>query len=322
MTGTLSYREVLRRLGSCHRVLKRLTIRDFGIIENLEWRPSTGLNVLTGETGAGKSLVLDALDVLLGRRVGQEVIRSGASTAVIEADVVLPADSSTDDGQAVTLRREVERSGRGSAAIDGRGVPVKTLRELAVSAFDLHGPNQQFSLLDASEQLALLDAFAGGGALRDEFAAVAARLTETRKRLGSLLTDERELARRRDTLAFEAGEIRSAAPAPGEDAELEQQSSVFSNMERLREAVALAWEQICGGEQGVPSGSDRIGEGLLRLRDAAQLDRRLEGLTQQVESALIQVEEVGRELASYRDSLEYDPERHEQIQARLDLLRL
>ena len=300
-------------------MLRRLIIRDFGIIENLEWRPSTGLNVLTGETGAGKSLVLDALDVLLGRRVGQEVIRSGASAAVIEAEVSLPGADDTADS--VTLRREVERSGRGSASIDRRVVPVRTLREFAASAFDLHGPNQQFSLMDVSEQLALLDTYAGTSSLRAEFAVAAAKLADTRNRLKTLVTDEQQLARRRDLLAYEAGEIRAAALVPGEEAELQEESDLLANVERRRVAVAQAWEQICGGERGVPSGSDSIEEGLQQLRDAARMDRRLENLVRTVESALIQIEDAGRELASYRDSLEYDPARHEQVQARLDLLR-
>lgn len=300
-------------------MLKRLTIRDFGIIENLEWRPSTGLNVLTGETGAGKSLVLDALDVLLGRRVGQEIIRSGASATVIEAEVVPPgADEATGS---VTLRREVERSGRGSASIDGRLAPVRTLREFSASAFDLHGPNQQFSLLDVGEQLALLDTYAGTISLRTEFSGVAGKLTDTRNRLRTLLTDEQQLARRRDLLAYEAGEIRAAQLVPGEEAELQEENKLLANVEGRRVAVGQAWERICGGEQGVPSGSDSIGEGLQQLREAAGMDRRLESLVQAVESALIQIEDAGRELASYRDSLEYDPARHEQVQARLDLLR-
>ncbi len=305
-------------------MLKRLTIQDFGIIENLEWRPSAGLNVLTGETGAGKSLVLDALDVLLGRRVGQEVIRSGASTAVIEAEVTLPQDAiyaQTGSVRVVALRREVERSGRGNASVDGRAVPVRTLRDLSSSAFDLHGPNQQFSLLDSREQLVMLDDFAAATDLRSGFSSLADRLVEVNRVLNAQLTDQRQLARRRDMLQFEMGEIRGAAPVPGEDEELELENERLGNMDRLQETVARACDHIYGGEQGIPSGSDRIGEGLRELRDAAHLDRRLDGLVQTVESALYQVEDAGRELGSYRDSLAYDPVRHEQVQQRLDLLK-
>jgi DNA repair protein RecN (Recombination protein N) len=305
-------------------VLKRLTIRDFGIIEALEWSPSEGLNVITGETGAGKSLVLDALDVLLGRRVGQEVIRSGASTAIIEAEVTRPAGDASavsTRGSVVTLRREVDRSGRGNASVDGRAVPVRTMKELAADAFDLHGPNQQFSLLDAREQLALLDTFAGATELRSGFSSMADRLGEVNRRLVTQLTDQQQVVRRRDMLIFEMGEIRSAAVVAGEDDELGRESELLGNMDKLRDAVALACEQIYGGEQGIPSGSERIGEGLRQLREAAHLDRRLESLMQSVESALYQVEDAGRELGSYLDSLAYDPIRHEQVQQRLDVLR-
>ena len=310
-------------------MLKRLTIRDFGIIEYLEWRPSPGLNVLTGETGAGKSLVLDALDVLLGRRAGQEVVRSGATAAVVEAEfaasaMLLSPETGVTTGatpDTLTLRREIEKSGRGGASIDGRPVPVRSLREIASRRFDLHGPNQQFSLLDTREQLYMLDGYAGTAELRLQFAAMAARLREVRKRLGNVVTDERQLARRRDLLAFEAGEIRAAELVPGEDESLEEENTLLSNMERLRSAVAVAGDQIYGGEQGGPSGSDRIGEGLRHLREVAHLDRRLADIAQAVETVLYQVEDAGRELASYRDALEYDSMRHEQVRTRLDLIR-
>jgi DNA repair protein RecN (Recombination protein N) len=228
-------------------VLKRLTIRDFGIIENLEWRPGPGLNVITGETGAGKSLVLDALDVLLGRRVGQEIIRTGSSSAVI--------------GRKWWRRRPIARELRLSSdarwnvpdvatpSVDGRTVTVRNLKELASAAFDLHGPNQQFSLLEAGQQLSMLDTYAGTADMRAAFAALAGRLMEVRTRLRTLLSDERQLARRRDLLTYEVGEIRAAGPVTGEEAELEEESHLLANTERLRAAVAQAWEHLSGGGQ-------------------------------------------------------------------------
>jgi len=309
-------------------LLRRLTIRDFGIIEDLDWFPSTGLNVLTGETGAGKSLVLDALDAIMGRRVGQEVVRAGAQSAVIEVEVTPPSGGNSKDvcpaavPETVLLTRYVGRSGRGGASVDGSTVPIRTLGDIAARVFDLHGPNQQFSLLNVREQLALLDDFGSTAGLRSEFASQVARLRGIRKDLESSLTDERELARRRDILAFEAGEIRSAGLVPGEDADLEEEMTLLANVEQLRSAVATAADQIYGGEQGLPSGSDRIGEGLRWLREVAHLDRRLVDIAQAVEGALYQVEDAGRELASYRDSLEYDPVRHEQIRARLEVIRM
>jgi len=301
------------------QVLKRLVIRDFGIIENLEWRPGPGLNIITGETGAGKSLVLDALDVLLGRRVGQDVIRAGSSTASIEAELGLPASQGVET--VLLLRREVERTGRGSAQVDGRVVPVKSLREAAGLAFDLHGPNQQFSLLESSEQLSLLDAYAGTLPLRNDFSATAEKLMETRAQLETVLTDEQQLARRRDLLQFEAGEISAAALDPDEAAALEEENNLLTNMEKLRELVCLARGHLSGEDVGAQSVVDGLGEAVAHLTEAAHLDRRLDALAQTVEAAFIQAEDAGRELSSYCDSLEYDPERHEQVQARLGLIK-
>jgi DNA repair protein RecN (Recombination protein N) len=310
-------------------VLEKLTIRDFGIIERLEWSPTAGLNVLTGETGAGKSLVLDALDVLTGRRVGQEVIRAGADLAALEAEFSVPASGPARDafseagceGSTVVLSREIERNGRGVATMNNRTVPVRTLRDLAVHLFDVHGPNQQFALLDPREQLLLLDAFGELHEGRNEFAVAAARLRETRKRIDSVATDKRELARRRDMLAFEVGEIRKADIKPDEEAALLEETSLLSNVERLREAVSLAFEDLQGGDQAAPSGTDRIAEAVRRVTEAAAMDQRLTPLADALESALYQLEDSSRELSSYRDSLEYDPRRHEEVETRLDLIR-
>ncbi len=310
-------------------MLKRLTIRDFGIIDRLEWLPSEGLNVLTGETGAGKSLVLDALDVLLGRRVGQEVVRTGTDGAVIEALVVTHAggaiagilEEAGIEGPTVMLRREVERSGRGGASVNGRAVPVRTLREVSGRLFDIHGPNQQFSLLDGREQLVLLDAYGGTDSLRVEFAAMAEQLRHTRRMLEAATSDDRQVARRRDLLSFEIGEIRKADLQREEGSELEQESRVLANVEKLRMAVGAACDELHGGEDALPSGTDKIARALQLLREAAETDPRVGPIAQSMEAALYQLEDVSRELALHRDSLEYDPARHEQVEARLDLIR-
>jgi len=306
-------------------VLKRLTIRDFGIIENLDWYPSAGLNVLTGETGAGKSLVLDALDVVRGRRAGQEVVRSGSNVASVEAVVVLSetegAENKVVNSREVVFRRDVERSGRGAATIDGRAVTVKTLRESAGHLFELLGPNQQFTLLEPREQLLLVDAHAGTDALREQFASLAEEVRDVRRRLAAASIDDREMARRRDRLAYELAEIREAELVEGEDDELAEEDARLANMDRLRSAAGAAGDNLGGSDRETPSGSDQIGEALRELREAAALDRQLEPIVTALESALFQIEDASRDLDSYRDSLEYDAARHEQVQARLEVIR-
>lgn len=310
-------------------MLKRLTIRDFGIIEKLDWYPSDGLNVLTGETGAGKSLVLDALDVLRGRRAGQEVIRSGAGVASVEAVVCLPeaglfpgeVQSNGSQPREHVFRREVERNGRGAATIDGRPATIRSLKESAVNLFELLGPNQQFTLLEPREQLLLVDAHADTDSLREEFASLAEEAREVRRRLAAASVDDRELARRRDRLGFEVAEIREAELAEGEDEELADEDARLSNMDRLRSAAGAAGDALSGGGTDTPSGSDQIGEALHELREAAGLDHQLDSVVASLESALFQIEDASRDLDSYRDSLEYDASRHEQVQSRLDLIR-
>jgi len=253
-------------------LLNRLTIQNFGIIERLEWSPVPGLNVITGETGAGKSLVLDALDVLMGRRVGQEVIRPPSGLA---------RDALTGvgyGGMSVVLRREVERNGRGSAAINGQTVTVRSLRELAVHFFELHGPNQQFSLLDGYEQLLLLDAYAGLGELRERFSSVASDLRDIRKRIQSITTDEHELARRRDMLSFEVSEIRRADLKLGEEARLLEEAALLSKGSLGCVRGTAGWRLVGAIRYGPDCWGDQAHQGCFGNGQAARRTSRDDGV--------------------------------------------
>ena len=248
------------------------------------------------------------------------MVRSGAKVASVEAAVVLPemgvSASAAVHSHEVVFRRDIERNGRGAAMIDGRAVTVKALKESAGHLFELLGPNQQFTLLEPREQLLLVDAHAGTDSLREEFASLAEEVRDVRRRLSTASIDDREMARRRDRLAYELAEIREAELVEGEDDELAEEDARLANMDRLRSAAGAAGDSLGGSDRETPSGSDLIGEALRELREAATLDKQLDPIVAALESALYQVEDALRELDSYRDSLEYDADRHEQVQSR------
>jgi len=320
-------------------MLTTLRIAGIAIVDELEVRFGPGLHVLTGETGAGKSLLVDALHLVLGGRTSAEVLREGAEEASVEALFELPAGHPVlgrleaaglpcPEGPGpveLLVRRTVARSGRSRAFLNGSLVTATMLERLLRGLVDLSGQHEHVSLLDPGSHLGLLDAAAGtvgppGEAdsllarYRDGYRELAARIRERE----GLLADEGERARRADYLAFQLRELEAADPCPGEDEALEQERRVLAASERLRDAARAA-EALAYGEEG--SASERIGRAVRSLGEAAATDPRLAGPLQLLRSAAAEAEEAGRELGRYADGLGGDPERLQQIEERLDLLR-
>ncbi|HQR30823.1 MAG TPA: AAA family ATPase, partial [Anaeromyxobacteraceae bacterium] len=272
-------------------MLTTLRIGGLAVVDRVEVRFGPGLNVLTGETGAGKSLLVGALHLVLGGRTGAEILRDGADEAWVEALFELPADDpalerleaagvpareGASDGVAELLvRRVVSRTGRGRVFVNGALCTVAILQGALRGLVDLTGQHEHVSLLDAGSHLDLLDAFAGCAGpeglrarYRSAFEALSALVREER----ALAEDEGERARRADYLAFQLEELRGVDPRPGEDEELERERKVLGSAARLSEAARQA-EGLCYGEEG--SASDRIGLALRALQDALGLDGRL-----------------------------------------------
>jgi len=315
-------------------MLTTLRIHGFAIVDQIEVRLGPGLHVLTGETGAGKSLLVNALHLVLGGRMSAEVLREGAEEASVEALFELPSSHPVfarleaggvpppaGGGQAELLvRRTVARSGRGRAFVNGSLVTVGMLEQAMRGLVDVSGQHEHVSLLDEGTHLALLDAFAGLGdgplcAYREEFRAVAAAVRER----AALEADEGERARRLDYLAFQLKELEAADPRPGEEQELERERRVLLSSERLREA-ARASEGLAYGEEG--SATERLARAAKGLADLAATDPRLEGPLALLRSAAAEAEEAGRELSRYADALGGDPERLAEVEERLELLRM
>ena len=318
-------------------MLHQLTIRNFAIIERLhvDWQP--GLNVITGETGAGKSIIIDAVGALLGDRLGAEVVRSGAERALVEGIFVLDATDADPDLQAVMteygiepedgaliVSREIAGSGgRGGARVNGRTVPLTVLQELGERLVDVHGQSQHMALLRTREQLDYLDRFAGLVPQRGNVADLVRELRATREARRLLIAEERESLRLQDMLRHEVGEIDRAELHEHEDEQLEAQQTRLEHVERLRQAALTAHAALNGddSETGDQRGAvDLLGEAVAAAQDGARFDPALAAEADALSAALAQAEETSHTLRAYVENLEADPQALEQTTERLFLI--
>ena len=283
-------------------MLERLAVTDFAVARSLVLEPGAGLNVFTGETGAGKSLVVDALAFVFGGRRGREVIATGADRAVVEATLALP------DG-CTTVERSIALSGRSAARIDGAQATLEDLQALAARFVDIHGQSEQLAILRPAVQLSVLDQFAGLMDQRDAVTGIVRELRSVRREAQSLASDTRERERLVDQLRFEVEEITAAALLPGEDEALRQEQVRLGSAGRLLEDVAAALDAIESSSLGevVRAASDIV------VRDPSAHE--MAELSAVLESS---VADLGRALRRYRDTVEEDPSRLATVEERLD----
>lgn len=311
-------------------MLRELSIANLALVERLRITFDHGLNILTGETGAGKSIIIDALGLALGGRFSSEMMRSDAETLFVEAvfelerpevfretldELGIPLE---EDGL-VILSREVAQGGRSRCRINGQTVTVQLLARVGSLLLDIHGQNEHQSLLSSDKQLAILDAFGGEELSRagSELATVYHRWKEIRESLARL--DERieERTRRLELLNFQLQEIREAKLKPGEDEALQQEREILAGAERLYAAAAEGYVRLYGGDEG-GSILDQLATVQRALESATGIDPRLESIATMIREASYQAEEAAREIRSYRDSIAFDPERLETVERRLD----
>lgn len=310
----------------------QLYIRDFAVIDELNLELGPRLNLLTGETGAGKSIIVDAINFALGERTGPEVVRTGCDRAVVEAvlDVdrspealhtLAEAGLSPEDAQ-VVVSREIHKSGKTQSRLNGRPVTVSLLKEITDHLVDAHGQHEHQFLLKADRHLQVLDAW-GGDAVSSLLAEVAdsyGRLTRLTDDLAQLQSDERERTRTIDLYEFQIKEIAEANLCEDEEEELVAERLRLANAERLHASASSVFEAL-GDRAGDGCALDMLGDALMSLQDSAALDPRLEPVVEGVQSALYQIEDASRELRAYRDSVEFSPERLQELDDRLDLIR-
>lgn len=314
-------------------MLGELEIRNFAIIEHAHLRLQPGLNVLTGETGAGKSIVVDALSAVLGERTSPEVVRAGETCAIIEAFFELDSPTAQrlapllaeqglqgDDPHALVLSREIRAEGRSIARVNGRVTAAGIARQIGELLVDIHGQSEHLSLLRPSEHLNLLDRFAQLLPLRERFAALARELSQVRQRMRSLQEDTRERLRRQERLEYELAEIQAARLRPGEEEELRAERNRLANAEKLLELASEAYAALYGEPGAATSAAEALGRAAKALKDIARIDASLASTHEAVEELLSGLRELAARLRDYQETLEFNPARLEEVEQRLALI--
>ena len=313
-------------------MLRLFSVTNFATIEQLEIELAPGFSVLTGETGAGKSIIVDALSLLLGGRADGGMVRSGARQSRVEGIFLLGGELSQrieaalneyeiDAGEEeIILAREVNLDGRNTCRVNGRIVPLRLLNTLAQHLVDIHGQNQHLSLLRVREQMDILDQYGGLWPLRTEVAELARRLTEARRELDRLQKDEQELAQRVDFLRYQVGEISEANLRPAEDDDLTLERDRVANAERIIALSDHAYRALYDGFDRQESVTDLLGQVSRDLSQLEQLDPSLRQNLESLDTLTHQVDELARALRNYRDGIEYSPERLHELEERLNLI--
>jgi len=304
--------------------LRELTVENLAVVESVRLALGPGFTVLTGETGAGKSLVVDALALVLGERASSDLVRSGTDAARVEAVFDAPSVGDDDalgdvvaagEGQLI-VRREIAADGRSTVRVNDRAVTVGGLASVGASLGEIHGQHDQQRLLEPGHQLALLDAFGGHAELRSGVAEAHRAWRAAVAASAELLTDDRELVRRIDLLRHQVAEIAGAGPRPGEDEELEAQLRAAAHAETIARATAGAVAAL--RDEG--GATDALGSAERELSAAAHHDDRLAELAGRASALAAESVELARDVAAAAETIDLDPASRAAAEERLALL--
>lgn len=317
-------------------MLIELAITDFAIISSSRLTFGPGVHVLTGETGAGKSILLDALGAVLGDRASSDAVRTGAKRARVEAlfdingeahdelQARLLAHGIENDGDQVVLTREIQSNGRSTARINGQLVTVSLLDEVGGLLVDIHGQSDHFLIRRKDEQRKVLDRYARNEPLVAEVQSGAGKVLALRHRLESLASGERERQQRRDLLSYQVEEIDNAALTVGEDDQLRAEQSLLGNAELLREETAAALTSLVGNDDFEPDSSD-VSSSLQRVEQSMhrmlEIDPSVATFAERASEVSILAQELAHDLRAYADGIEVNDERLGAVEDRLELIR-
>ena len=308
-------------------MLSELSIKNFAIIESLSLSFTNGLTVLTGETGAGKSIIIDAIGLLVGGRGSAEFVRHGAKKAEIEGlfqfenikehpsyEKARQFGIDVED-EMLILRREIFHTGKSVCRINGKLVTISVLREIGSTLVDIHGQHEHQELMDETRHLPLLDHFGGeeiAEALKS-YESIYRSYQRILKSLRELTENEQQMAHRLDLLSFQLDEIEKAQLTPGEDDKLLEEKNRLQNFHKIYEALQVAYSSL----QGEHAGLDWLGHAMSNLQEAGELDSSYQNLAETVANCFYVLEDAAREIRNELDLLEFDPARLDEIEDRL-----
>jgi DNA repair protein RecN (Recombination protein N) len=312
-------------------MLIQLSVENIAIIEKLAIEFEDGLNILTGETGAGKSILIDAINALLGGRVSRDIIRLGEDKAKVEAVFEIPDKlinmlndmgiEPSGDGT-VVISRQFSVSGKNICRVNGALVTVAQLKEIGEYLIDIHGQHDNQSLLRSQAQVTYLDMFSGRILLQEKeiYQNVLKRYNEVNRKISELRKMEKERARLEDLYRYQDKEISAACLKKGEDIELERKSSLISNAEGIMQAFSSAYLNLAGDENNIPGALDLIQQAQAAIEGISGIDAEFEKISSNLLEAADRLTELTREIRLKKESINYDPKQQQEIEERLALI--
>ena len=313
-------------------MLAELRIENFAIIDQLEIAFRPGFITFTGETGAGKSIIIDAVELLLGGRAENSMVRTGADRAIVEATFKIPDHNRTliqsilereelfDSADYFSVGREIRSEGRSVARLNGRNVNAGLLKEIGELLVDVHGQSEHLSLLRVREHVNLLDRFAGNEELLSAYSQTYRRLTTLQKELNQLKQAESEAARQIDLLDYQINEIEAARLDPGEEEELRAERTRLANAETLASTAQRALVNLDEGTPESPAVTDLMGEALDAIEDLSRIDSSQNELAENLRGAFSNLTDIAGEIRSYIEQIEFNPKLLDQVEDRFDLI--
>ena len=306
-------------------MLSLLHIENIAVIESADISFDRGFNVLTGETGAGKSIVIDAISAILGERAYRDMIRTGAAKASVRAVFMdVPeypwfSENGVEYDPETVIQREIYLDGKNICRVNGSLVSVSILRKLGIQLINIHGQHDSASLFDEENHLAFLDAFADNRSLRESYSQAYQKVAELRREIDSLTMDESEKLRRMETLKYQIGEIEKAQLEPGEDEALEQRRKLLQNAEKLSSGLEEATQCLYGGED-TDGAAGLLAQAEHALARLGRFSDSFQSIHDRVADLMYQVQDAAEEVRDTRDSLNYSADELEQIESRLDVI--
>lgn len=308
-------------------MLSCLQIENVAVIQKAEVHFQPGLNVLTGETGAGKSILIDSINAILGNRTSKDLVRTGASKAVIRASFAQIPDVVLDKLEAagyersaeLLLSREITAEGKSSCRINGMPTTAAVLRELCGGLININGQHDSVGLLNPAHHLSLLDDYAQNAKLYQEYYVLYRSLVKVKRELDAMITDEAEKQRRIDLLSYQVQEIEEAGLTAGEEQTLESRRKVLANASTIRDRVAKA-HALLSGDDDTPGAVDLLGEASNAMDTAAQLDESLSGVSGTLMDLYYSAKDAAAELIDRLDAYDTNDAELDEIEQRLDLL--
>lgn len=313
-------------------MLIQLDIHNIALIEKVNMELGKGLNILTGETGAGKSIIIDSINAILGERISKDLIRTGREKALVEAvfqvdnlrfaDIYEEMGLQPEEDGTLIISREITQSGKNTCRINGKMATVSMLKSFGERIIDIHGQYDNQSLLRIENHLELLDSFGGETVqkLKHQYIIQLGEYKEIKTRLKNLSGDHGERERKIDLLGFQIDEIKKAKLKKNEEIELSNQRVLLANSEKIVNSLSTAYELLFSGNNTKNSASDITNEALSEINSLARLDQRFESIYKRLQDISYQLDDITEDIRNERDNTEYNPDLLEEIEERLDLI--